>query len=271
MKLPVLLALLTLVGSVAAQEVTPALKAQVLLDRAHFSVGEIDGEIGSTTTSAVKFFQEDLNLPITGELDAETLAELEDGEPILQSHTLSLSDVSGPFGGKPRFANLMEKLGERFQSNPNLLKTLNPTASFVAGEVIQVPAVGGHLEMVISKIVVNSTEKSMKVFDLEDKLIAYYPTTLGKEESIPYGEHKILTTIKNPHYKYKKKSMSSGPNNYVGNMWMALSEPHYGIHGSPEPSKISKQQSAGCIRLTNWDAHEVANAIAKNAIVVVQQ
>lgn len=277
MKLSALFLAIALIGSANAQEATtpvqesPALKAQVLLDRAHFAVGEIDGEVGSTTTSAVKFFQENRGLPVTGELDEATLAALDDGQPILKTHTLSAADVSGPFGGKPKYANKMEKLGEVFQSNPEFLEKLNPNSSFEAGETITVPAVGVALTAKIAKIVVTTSKNALMAYDEAGTLIAYYPTTLGKEESIPYGEHKIVAATKNPYYKYKKKAMSGGPNNYVGSMWMALTERHYGIHGSPEPSKISKQQSAGCIRLTNWDAHEVAAAIIKNAVVVVQQ
>lgn len=275
MKLTALVLAIALIGNANAQE-TPAeesnaLKVQVLLDRAHFAVGEIDGEVGSTTTSAIKFFQENRGLPVTGELDDATLTALDDGQPILKNHTLSSADVAGPFGGRPKYANKMEKLGELFQVSPEFLKTLNPDANFAAGESIKVPAVGGPLSREIAKIVVTTSTKSMMAYDADGNLVAYYPTTLGSEQSIPYGEHRVVAAIKNPHYKYKRKSMSGGPNNYVGSMWMALSERHYGIHGSPEPSKIAKQQSAGCIRLTNWDAHEVAAAIIKNVTVVVQK
>lgn len=284
MKLIPFLVALAFAGSATAQTAsTPApqenagLKAQVLLDRAHFAVGEIDGEVGSTTKSAVKFFQTARNLPVTGELDEATLAALEDGQPILRTHTLSAEDVSGPFGGKPKYANVMEKLGEVFQSSPDLLKQLNPDSGFGAGDTIQVPAVGGPLNGRIAKIVVDTSDKTLQVFDSAGQLLGHYPTTLGSEESIPYGEHKIVSATRNPYYRRvlrpsgKVRAMNGGPNNYVGSMWMALTERHYGIHGSPEPSKISKQQSAGCIRLTNWDANEVAAAIVKNAVVVVQE
>lgn len=277
MKLVPLLLALSLAGNAAAQDGTApgqeptALKAQVLLDRSHFAVGEIDGEVGSTTTTAVRFFQESRGLPATGEIDEATMAALDDGQPILKSHTLTESDVSGPFGGRPRYASKMEKLGEVFQSSPAFLERLNPGATFSAGEQVTVPAIGGPLTSSIARIVVTSSTKSAVAYDESGAVVAYYPTTLGSEESIPYGEHRIVSTTRNPFYKYKRKAMGGGPNNYVGSMWMGLTERHYGVHGSPEPSKIAKQQSAGCIRLTNWDAHEVAAAIVKNAVVVVQQ
>jgi len=260
----------------SSQKENAGLQAQVMLDRAHFAVGEIDGNSGSTTKAAVKHFQESRGLPITGELDQATLAALDDGQPVLKSYTLTESDVGGTFGAKPNYANKMEKLGEIFQSSPKLLQKLNPNASFTAGESIQVPAVGVPLTTKIAKIVVTVSKKSLMAYDAVGNLIAYYPTTLGDDESIPYGEHTIKSATKNPYYRRvlpggKIRAMNGGPNNYVGNMWMALSEKHYGIHGSPEPSKIAKQQSAGCIRLTNWDANEVAAAIEKNAAVSVQE
>ena len=127
------------------------------------------------------------------------------------------------------------------------------------------------------KIIVTTGDKSLMVYDASGKLLAYYPTTLGDDESIPYGSHTIIAATKNPYYRRvlrpsgKVRAMSGGPNNYVGSMWMAMSVKHYGLHGSPEPSKIAKQQSAGCIRLTNWDANEVAASIIKRPTIVVQQ
>lgn len=275
MKLKALIVALTVIGSANAQEITlqesPALKAQVLLDRAHFAVGEIDNEVGSTTISAVKFFQDNRDLPVTGELDEATLLALDDGQPILKTHTLTPGEVSGPFGGKPRYANKMEQLGEVFQSSPELLRKLNPDSSFNVGDTITVPNVGFPLREPIAKIVVTKSTKSVIAYAADNRLLAYYPTTLGADESVPFGTHTVVASTKNPYYKYKNKAMAGGPNNYVGNVWMALSEKHYGIHGSPMPDKIAKQQSAGCIRLTNWDANEVADAIMKNVIVIVQE
>jgi lipoprotein-anchoring transpeptidase ErfK/SrfK len=59
----------------------------------------------------------------------------------------------------------------------------------------------------------------------------------------------------------------SGPNNPVGVVWIGLSSEGYGIHGTPDPSKVSKTQSHGCIRLTNWDALQLASAVAKGTPV----
>jgi lipoprotein-anchoring transpeptidase ErfK/SrfK len=276
MKLTALFMILALAGNAAAQETGPALKAQVLLDRAHFSVGEIDGVVGSTTTAAVKQFQQAKNLNVTGELDDETNAALEDNHSVFKTYTLTEKDVVGPFGPDPLYENVEEKLGELFQISPKLLRELNPQAGFIEGETLLVLALGSPIPTQITKIVVTVSDKSLKVYDASNKLLAYYPTTLGDDGSIPYGEWRITSTTRNPYYRRvlpsgKIRAMKGGPNNFVGNIWMALSAKHFGIHGSPSPDKIAKQQSAGCIRLTNWDAAEVAASIAKNVTVVVQR
>ena len=47
----------------------------------------------------------------------------------------------------------------------------------------------------------------------------------------------------------------------MGSVWIALDKPTYGVHGTPEPSKIGKTESHGCVRLTNWDAQELAKLV----------
>src|SRR5262249_46911788 len=60
-----------------------------------------------------------------------------------------------------------------------------------------------------------------------------------------------------------------GPNNPVGAVWINLSAEGYGIHGTPDPDKISKAASHGCVRLTNWDALELARHVSKGTPVTI--
>jgi lipoprotein-anchoring transpeptidase ErfK/SrfK len=290
-----MLVLAVVVGTATAQEVD-TLKVQVLLDRAHFSVGEIDDRRGSNTKGALRAFQAERQLAVTGELDQDTLKALDDGQPVLKTHTLTAEDVAGPFIGRVPgtmlgksklrrvgYANALEKIGELFQSSPALLKRLNPEAQFVAGETITVPAASNGLSGTVAKIVVTRSEKSLRLYDAAGRLLAYYPTTLGSAQSPPpYGTWRVAAITPNPYYNYDparfvspgtptKVTVPPGPNNPVGVMWIALSARHYGIHGTPEPSKISKTQSNGCIRLTNWDALEVASVTSKDTVVLVQR
>ena len=64
-----------------------------------------------------------------------------------------------------------------------------------------------------------------------------------------------------------KLVIKPGPNNPVGTVWIDLNAPSYGIHGTPEPDKIGKTASHGCVRLTNWDAMALAGGIKSGAVV----
>ena len=65
----------------------------------------------------------------------------------------------------------------------------------------------------------------------------------------------------------KPLSLPPGPNNPVGNIWIGLSRPSFGIHGTPNPALISKTASHGCIRLTNWDANNLSKIVRKGMTV----
>jgi lipoprotein-anchoring transpeptidase ErfK/SrfK len=54
-------------------------------------------------------------------------------------------------------------------------------------------------------------------------------------------------------------------------VWIDLSKDHYGIHGTPEPAKVGHTQSHGCIRLTNWDAQELAAMVAPGVQAVLTE
>jgi len=80
---------------------------------------------------------------------------------------------------------------------------------------------------------------------------------------------------RNPTYRYNPKygfkgvrtdkpfTIKPGPNNPVGVVWIALSAEGYGIHGTPDPGKVGKTESHGCVRLTNWDASHLASVVGK--------
>lgn len=273
------------------------IKAQVLLDRARFSPGEIDGKSGENFSKALRAFADHLGLGPTGQLTEEAWQELvsTSQEPVLIEYTVSDDDVRGPFVQNiPKkleqmkdfpalgYTSVREKIAEKFHMSQDLLQTLNPGKKFeTAGQTIVVANVAtGDLPARATRVEVDKSAKVLKVFGGNQRLLAVYPATIGSEEKpAPTGQLTVTGVSKNPTYRYNPKyefkgvratepfTIKPGPNNPVGVVWIGLSREGYGIHGTPDPAKVSKTESHGCIRLTNWDALSLAAVIAKGTIV----
>jgi lipoprotein-anchoring transpeptidase ErfK/SrfK len=271
------------------------LKLQVLLDRADISPGSIDAYWGMNVAKAVAAFELRNGFSVDGRPDPEVWTALggDAASPVLVPYEITAEDVAGPFGDLPtdyaelakletlHYAGAVEMFGERFHMDPDLLMALNPGKNFSPGETILVADTGETLEGkdLVTSLRADKRNGQLLAYDEAGTLVAAYPATIGSESTpSPSGDHAVKGVATDPVYYYdpenfkqgdntEKLELPPGPNNPVGSVWIDLTEPTYGIHGTPEPEKIDKAYSHGCVRLTNWDAEELAHLVKVGAVV----
>lgn len=278
------------------------IKAQVLLDWSRFSPGVIDGFMGDNVRNALEAYERAHGLEADGELDETVLAKLSEAhdQPILKEYTITAEDAKGPFTkeipddfekmaklDRLGYTSLEEKLAEQFHMDIDLLKTLNRGAEFKEGAKIVVANVpvakddGRKGDRAVKRVEVDKKQSAVIAYGEEDKIVAFYPATIGSDDTpSPSGTWEVRAIAMDPTYTYdpdrvklkgvdtkKKLTIPAGPNNPVGTAWIDLTKDTYGIHGTPEPSKVGKTASHGCVRLTNWDVTELASLVSKGVKV----
>jgi lipoprotein-anchoring transpeptidase ErfK/SrfK len=301
----------------------PVMQLQVVLDRLGFSPGVIDGHQGASLDAALRGFQRANDLSGSGRLDKPTRAALARWDRIASTRTVTIDPAfaAGPFVGpiphEPEdqarlpaldYADLIEKLAERFHTTPDTIKALNPAPGFAvrAGARVVVPNAGGGPVAAdaqgdrqwlatlaalgvasdqprAERIVVDKSDKVLMAFDGNGRLIASFPATMGSvHDPLPLGDWRIRGVDRNPPFHYnpalfwdatdsRRLTLPPGPNSPVGVVWIDLSREHYGIHGTPEPRTIGRTESHGCIRLTNWDAARLAQMVRSGVVATFQQ
>lgn len=270
------------------------LAIQILLDRSRHSPGVIDGLMGSNTERAIRAYQRANGLGVTGQPSLDLLRRLGREHPgdIVQRYTLTDEDVSGPYVDVPSgFAAMAEldrlayerpseKIAEKFHMGEDFLRALNPDADYgrAGTEILVIRPGDDELQRPVTRIEVDKGASAVRAYAEDGSLLATYPATIGSATfPTPSGSMTVNAVAPQATYHFdpegrswgpdRRVNIAAGPNNPVGGIWIDLSRDGYGIHGTPEPDLIGKTSSHGCVRLTNWDARELAGAVSQGTAV----
>ena len=282
--------------------------AQVFLDEMLLGPGKVDGKVGEFTRHAVGFYNLRWRLTPDNWYRVMREAERQIKSPYAY-YTVQTRDLRfvGPVPAEPAeqekldylsYRSLAEFVSERFHTTEGFLQKLNPNLNVQAlrpGQQLVVPNVtpfqietirkhekyGAAAGLSTRLVYVDTNLRVAKIFD-EGKLVAAFPITPGAKKFIPYGDWKVKIMVTTPEFRWDKKMLEQGergdeafqlppgPNSPVGIFWAGLNKSGIGLHGTNNPGSIGRSQSAGCIRLANWDAIRLRGLIRPGATVLVR-
>lgn len=286
----------TFTGADLPQGMSPlTAKVQILLDRAAISPGIVDGVAGGMSRTAIASLERRQGLPEDGMLTPAVWAALggDTAAGLMIDYTVTAADLAQVTGPVPEdyaakaampllgYATPREALAEKFHMGEGLLAALNPGATFAAGTTISVVAPHRRITGTVAAIVIDKTSRRLFALDQSGAILANYPVAVGSTDTpSPAGTYKVEGVALDPTYTYNPKvnfqqgsndrvlTIPPGPNGPVGSVWIDLSKPTYGIHGTPAPGSLFTAHSHGCVRMTNWDATELAGMVRPGVTVV---
>jgi lipoprotein-anchoring transpeptidase ErfK/SrfK len=292
----------------APEPIDAVLRLQIYLDGKLFGPGKLDGRPGEFTTKALNRYQSAKGLPETP-LDSHTL-DLSSVSQLYTTYTIKEEDLRfvGDLPAKPSaqskkkylpYESLLEFLTERFHCAPELLEFINlpmKMNQLKPGDTVRVPNVEPfvieeltpiaslpekpeYLERVIK---INTREKILDLYE-DETLLASLPITPGSGYlATPPGTWRIVGITQMPTFRWDKSvldygvrsdnyyNLPIGPNNPVGVMWIGLSKPGIGVHGTNQPQTIGRSASHCCMRTANWDVVRLTKMITKGMTVIIE-
>jgi len=274
-------------------------EAQLGLIRKGISPGSMDGLLGSQTKAAIRAFQEEEDLPVTGTANNATLGRLTSDVPSTVTYTVSAEDLARlrPLGktwleksqqDRMDYETILELVAEKSQAHPHLIRKLNPGIEWdhvAPGTSVYVPNAEFPKPGKAAFVRIALADRVLEVFDENTNMLAHFPCSIAQRvEKRPVGELHVEVIAPNPNYTFdpdvfpesaeareldRKLILQPGPNNPVGVVWIGLDKPGYGIHGTPRPEDVGRTESHGCFRLANWNAEYLLRLITIGTTVVV--
>lgn len=268
---------------------------QIALERLGFSCGYIDNDPGSRTTKAIEAYQQSIGAAVTGKLDARARRNL-----ILESsweQYLIIPEDLAQLSPPPQtvleksqaaamgYHELEEMLAERFHTTQVFLRVLNPHVQWEPGVYLRVPSIPPLPSRQVTRktwpvadlLRISLAERTVRLLAADGKILAHFPCSIAADKmKRPVGRLTVINYAEKPNYTFDCKLFPEvavrekitgkfifppGPNNPVGSVWIGLSLPSYGIHGTPDPENIGRTASHGCFRLTNWNVQHLLRYI----------
>jgi lipoprotein-anchoring transpeptidase ErfK/SrfK len=277
------------------------LEAQIALARLAISAGPIDGVMGLQTREAIRAFQSEYEMTVSGELDEVTKVTLTITEPVFTNYVVTPTDLARlrPLpttwleksqAESLEYETILELVAEKHQSSHSLIKSLNPSVNwtnvspFTSVKVPNVTRPAPKRKAAFIRIALAA--KQLEAFDSDTNLLAHFPCSIAaRVEKRPVGQLTVVTGAENPNYTFDpavfpeseearqidhKLIIPPGPNNPVGVAWITLDKPGYGIHGTPRPEQVGRTESHGCFRLANWNAEYLLKLVSAGTTVYVE-
>ena len=284
----------------AALPFRAAIAAQTFLDRENLSCNCLDGSVGERTREAVKTWQENHGLRVTGQLDAATAKALGDVEDAFTTHVVSsnelasLTPVPETWLGKSQsdrlgYQTILELVAEKYHASEGAVRRLNPGVAWPdppEGTTLVVPKPFPSSVSKAASIRIFLGRKLIQGLDGDGRVIAQFPCSIAREAAKrPVGQLKVIVCAANPNYVLdpavfaedaevqalgRRLIIPPGPNNPVGMAWIGLDRPGYGMHGTPRPEDIGKTESHGCFRLANWNAQRLLKMVTIGMPVLIE-
>jgi len=285
------------------------IRLKIFLDQHSFGPGEIDDHWTDLCANALHLYQTTNGNGASG-IDSALKQELNDQAPVYIGYQIKPADLAwvGKSPQKPAaqakrksmpYPSIADFVAERFHTNVSFLAKINRDRNLDKlhpGDTLQVPNVpplelSGLKEaddvpprpdLKTRHVEVDTKNKDLTIVD-GGKILAAFPITPGsKQLPAPIGTWQIVKIATLPWFRWDKAmlmhgkrsgdfhTIPPGPRNEVGLVWIGLNKKGIGVHGTNNPDSIGRSASHGCIRLANWDAVRVLNAVTQGATVEIK-